>query len=105
MSSMCMRQRSNALPKVKRISLTGLKSKPGTSVLKVSFGADMKLLPGNSHDRHTFKTSVAQVERLTGTLPKEGHVDCGDKGYEIAFLCGTGHNLRMILRQLELLCD
>ena len=129
------------------------------STNKESFVIGMKSLPGNPYDGHTLKTSLAQVERLTGTLPREAYVDRGYKGHGVdgatiwiagakrgvtasikkklkrrnavepvighmkndgrlgrnflkgeagdainALLCGAGHNLRKILRQLALLC-
>lgn len=129
------------------------------STSKESFVVGMKSLPGNPYDGHTLKTSLAQVERLTGVLPKEAYVDRGYKGHGEgnvtvwiagakrgvttaikkklkrrnavepvighmkndgrlgqnflkgmdgdainALLCGAGHNLRKILRQMALLC-
>jgi len=129
------------------------------STSKESFVVGMKSLPGNPYDGHTLKESLAQVERLTGALPKEAYVDRGYKGNGVddtavwiagakrgittaikkklkrrnavepvighmkndgrlgrnflkgqmgdainALLCGAGHNLRKILRQLALLC-
>ena len=129
------------------------------STSKESFVLGMKSLPGNPYDGHTLTASLAQVERLTGTLPKEAYVDRGYKGHGVedtsvwiagtkrgvtasikkklkgrnavepvighmkndgrlgrnflkgeagdainALLCGAGHNLRKILRQLALLC-
>lgn len=128
------------------------------STSKESFVIGMKSLPGNPYDGHTLKTSLAQVERLTGTLPREAYVDRGYKGHGVngstiwvagakrgvtastkkklkrrnavepvighmksdgrlgrnflkgeagdavnALLCGAGHNLRKILRQLAFL--
>ena len=129
------------------------------STSKESFVVGMKSLPGNPYDGHTLKESLAQVERLTGALPKEAYVDRGYKGHGVedtavwiagakrgittaikkklkrrnavelvighmkndgrlgrnflkgqmgdainALLCGAGHNLRKILRQLALFC-
>lgn len=128
------------------------------STSKESFVVGMQSLPGNPYDGHTLKKSLAQVERLTGVLPKEAYVDRGYKGHGVddtavwiagakrgvttaikkklkrrnavepvighmkndgrlgrnflkgevgdainALLCGAGHNLRKILRQLALL--
>jgi len=128
------------------------------STSKESFVVGMKSLPGNPYDGHTLSASLAQVERLTGALPKEAYVDRGYKGHGVddtavwiagarrgvtaaikkklkrlnavepvighmkndgrlgrnflkgeegdainALLCGAGHNLRKILRQLALL--
>ena len=128
------------------------------STSKESFVVGMQSLPGNPYDGHTLSVSLAQVERLTGVLPKEAYVDRGYKGHGVgdtavwiagakrgvttaikkklkrrnavepvighmkndgrlgrnflkgeegdainALLCGAGHNLRKILRQLALL--
>jgi IS5 family transposase len=128
------------------------------STSKESFVVGMQSLPGNPYDGHTLSASLAQVERLTGVLPKEAYVDRGYKGHGVddttvwiagakrgvttaikkklkrrnavepvighmkndgrlgrnflkgedgdainALLCGAGHNLRKILRQLALL--
>ena len=51
------------------------------STSKESFVVGMKSLPGNPYDGHTLTASLAQVERLTGTLPKEAYVDRGYKGH------------------------
>ncbi len=127
------------------------------STSKESFVVGMQSLPGNPYDGHTLSASLAQVERLTGVLPKEAYVDRGYKGHGVAdtavwiagakrgvttaikkklkrrnavepvighmkndgrlgrnflkgavgdainaLLCGAGHNLRKILRQLAL---
>ena len=53
------------------------------STSKESFVIGMKSLPGNPYDGHTLKTSLAQVERLTGTLPREAYVDRGYKGHGV----------------------
>ena len=53
------------------------------STSKESFVVGMKSLPGNPYDGHTLKASLAQVERLTGTLAKEAYVDRGYKGHGV----------------------
>jgi IS5 family transposase len=50
---------------------------------KESFVVGMLSLPGNPYDGHTLQESLAQVERLTGTLPKEAYVDRGYKGSSV----------------------
>lgn len=53
------------------------------STSKESFVVGMQSLPGNPYDGHTLQESLAQVERLTGTLPKEAYVDRGYKGHGV----------------------
>lgn len=53
------------------------------STSKESFVVGMKSLPGNPYDGHTLKPSLEQVERLTGTIPKEAYVDRGYRGHKL----------------------
>jgi len=38
------------------------------------------------YEGHILKQTIEQVERLTGTLPKEAYVDRGYKGHELGLL-------------------
>ncbi|MDR3410701.1 MAG: IS5 family transposase [Formivibrio sp.] len=41
----------------------------------------MRSMPGNSHDGHTLREALEQVEILTGHRPKEAFVDLGYRGH------------------------
>ena len=51
---------------------------------KESFVVGMQALPGNPYDGHTLTASLAQIQRLTGVLPREAYVDRGYRGHGIA---------------------
>jgi IS5 family transposase len=53
------------------------------STSKESFVIGMQSLPGNPYDGQTLSASLAQVERLTGVLPKEANVERGYKGHGV----------------------
>jgi len=48
---------------------------------KTNFVVGIQSLPGNPFDGHTLKESLDQVERLTGTRPKQTYADNGYRGH------------------------
>lgn len=52
------------------------------STSKDNFIVGMRSLPGNPYDGHTLQSSLAQVELMTGVIPKEAFVDRGYRGHK-----------------------
>jgi transposase, IS5 family len=53
------------------------------STSQESFVVGIQALPGNPYDGHTLDTSLEQVARLTGQMPKEAYVDRGYRGHKV----------------------
>lgn len=52
------------------------------STLKRNFVIGMQALAGNPYDGHTLKSSLDQVEKLTGERPQSCYVDLGYRGHD-----------------------
>jgi len=53
------------------------------ATLKGGFVVGAMSCPGNPCDAHTLSGQLKQVEKLTGKMPKRGHVDRGYKGHGV----------------------
>ena len=74
------------------------------STSKESFVVGMRSLPGNPYDGHTLKASLQQVQKLTGTAPKEAYVDRGYRGHGLAepvkvWIAGTKRGVTVAIRK------
>jgi IS5 family transposase len=70
---------------------------------KDNFVVGMQALPGNPYDGHTLSDALAQVQRLTGVLPRQCFVDRGYRGHGVegteVFISGQRRGITASLRK------
>src|SRR5437899_2869850 len=100
----CMHQRWKCLAKGKAHKHYEFGVKMGiVTTSKDNFVLGMQALPGNPYDGHSLQSCLAQVERMTGVLPKEAFVDRGYRGHKqhqlSVWIAGTKRGVTLAIKK------